>query len=317
MILIHGPPGCGKSSMVRCILKENDWNMHEINASEGQVNEVIKQINQLCHMGLGVRKRLAVVLEEIDGISNNEMTKLIDFVKVFKSKNHILIGICNERYNNKSMKKLAPYCNEIPFYRLKYNDLQSFVHLYLRKNKHFNMPNANTIQSCQGDIRQLINKMHTGNSNVEKQLSRSIFEQCQLIIDRRTDHRIRCDEFESNPYNITQFLHTNAFINTIDQTICPKHMINVKTCKLCQRRSLQLLEYYSKIFDDFSLYDEYKDPYLLTNKLVYDRNPILIRTNNNTRIAMPKEYTVKRKGKKMMEGNKELYTINKKKSFYL
>lgn len=149
-IYIYGPPGSGKTRFVKDILKSMGYDWIEYNASDIRNTSVIDDlakhtISDVNVMSLlqGKRQRIAVIMDEIDGMNNgdkggiNALIKLIRPKKTKKQKNEqssLVPIICIGNYKmDKKIKELMKVCECIELAFPSSDSMRAWIqHIYQR-----------------------------------------------------------------------------------------------------------------------------------------------------------------------------------------
>ncbi|CAB4256881.1 similar to Saccharomyces cerevisiae YMR078C CTF18 Subunit of a complex with Ctf8p that shares some subunits with Replication Factor C and is required for sister chromatid cohesion [Maudiozyma barnettii] len=196
ILLIHGSPGIGKTSVAHVVCKQAGFQVTEINASDERAGQVVKDkihntlFNKTLH-----KKPVCLVADEIDGsVENGFVRVLIDIINkdikatnklrymqangnnnntnhTFKSKGkkkkksanlllRPIIAICNNIYAP-ALEKLKPYCEIVAFKRPSDSAIQERLLDICDKEKlQLSVKTLNDlIDLSQGDVRNCINNL--------------------------------------------------------------------------------------------------------------------------------------------------------------
>ena len=127
-IYIYGSPGCGKTQFVMNILKDLDYDIIKYDAGDVRNKSLIDTITSnnisnrnVLHMMTKKVKRIAIVMDEIDGMNNGDkggISALIKIIRQKKTKKQKLEDmtmnpiICiGNYYVDKKIKELIKVCN--------------------------------------------------------------------------------------------------------------------------------------------------------------------------------------------------------------
>jgi len=96
-LILHGPPGIGKTCLANIILNNNDYDLIEFNSSDIRNQKILKEkiekingnvniLNFMCNK----IKKIGIIIDELDGISNEkgalkELTSIINNTKKYSS----------------------------------------------------------------------------------------------------------------------------------------------------------------------------------------------------------------------------------------
>jgi hypothetical protein len=229
-IYIYGEPGSGKSSFVVNILKELDYDVIKYDAGDIRNKSIIdtitkhnmsdKNIMSLFHKKV---KRLAIVMDEIDGMNNGDkggINALIKIIRPKKTKKQRLEEItlnpiiCIGNYHiDKKIKELMKVCHVI---ELKSPTKVQILHLIdtLLPLIDENIK-ASIITFIQGDLRKL-NTVYDLYKNNQSILNSNIIKNIFLMKSYNDDTRKITKKLINNHYSIEDHL---TIMNETDRTI--------------------------------------------------------------------------------------------------
>uniref|UniRef100_A0A6C0JJT3 AAA+ ATPase domain-containing protein n=1 Tax=viral metagenome TaxID=1070528 RepID=A0A6C0JJT3_9ZZZZ len=173
-IYIYGSPGCGKSQFVMNILKELDYDVIKYDAGDVRNKGLIDTITSnnvsnrnVLQMMTKKVKKIAIVMDEIDGMNNGDkggITALIKIIRQKKTKKQRLENVTSNPiicignyYIDKKIKELIKVCNTF--------ELKTPTPLQMNKILNTTVPtfsNANIeyktsiLGYIQGDMRKLL-----------------------------------------------------------------------------------------------------------------------------------------------------------------
>lgn len=181
--LISGPPGIGKTTAVRLLCKQNGYEVLEFNASDARSKKILREhvqdatsnhsLGEFYSAGprknTGKPKRIALVMDEVDGMSSGDRGGLAQLAQMIKETRVPILTICNDRANRK-LTTIAKYCRDIRFSRPTPRDLLPRIQRILRQEGVEYSPQdlQRVLTSVNGDVRQVLNllQMWCGNSKV-------------------------------------------------------------------------------------------------------------------------------------------------------
>jgi len=159
-LLLVGPPGTGKTTLVHTLAKQFDYDMIEMNASDIRNKEALQAriIPIFQNTANLVGKKIMLFLDEVDGVSGREDTGGIDtLVNLIKEPTVPVIMAANK----KSLKimKLTKACKIIPFSPVPPSLLLLFLdHILQTEAVELGSDDkVSIIDNSRGDIRSLLN----------------------------------------------------------------------------------------------------------------------------------------------------------------
>jgi hypothetical protein len=229
-IYIYGEPGSGKSSFVVNILKELDYDVIKYDAGDIRNKSIIdtitkhnmsdKNIMSLFHKKV---KRLAIVMDEIDGMNNGDkggINALIKIIRPKKTKKQRLEEItlnpiiCIGNYHiDKKIKELMKVCNVIELKSPTKVQMSNLIGILLPLIDENIKASINTF--IQGDLRKL-NTVYDLYKNKQSILNSNIIKNIFLMKSYNDDTRKITKKLINNHYSIEDHL---TIMNETDRTI--------------------------------------------------------------------------------------------------
>lgn len=180
---VYGSPGCGKTHFVSQILKELNYDIIKYDAGDVRNKSLIDTITSdnmgtqnVLHMMTKTRRKIAIIMDEIDGMNNgdkggiNSLIKLIRQKKTKKQKSENMTNnpiICIGNYFvDKKIKELIKVCNTFELKSPTASQMRNITSVIMPTIE----PNLKSIiiDYFQGDMRKLffVEKMYKNNPEI-------------------------------------------------------------------------------------------------------------------------------------------------------
>ena len=229
-IYIYGDPGSGKTTFVTNILKELDYDIVKYDAGDIRNKSIIdtitkhnmsdKNIMSLFHKKV---KRIAIVMDEIDGMNNGDKGGINSLIKIIRPKKtkkqrqeEITLNpiICIGNYHiDKKIKELMKVCNVIelkPPSRIQMNNILNIMIPTIDESMR-----TNIINFIQGDLRKMTT-IYELYKNKQDILNNNIIQNIFLMKSYNDDTRQITKKLINNHYPIDDHL---TIMNETDRTI--------------------------------------------------------------------------------------------------
>ena len=158
-LLLIGPPGTGKTSLVHALAQQFNCDLIEMNASDTRAKDDLeKRIIPILNNTSIFRKPILLFLDEIDGISSRQDTGGLEYLtKILKEPTIPIIIAANSK--NTKIKDLAKVCRVIEYKIVPPRMLLLFLeHILRTENKKLSLEEKiSLVSDCHGDVRSLLN----------------------------------------------------------------------------------------------------------------------------------------------------------------
>ncbi|HJX50974.1 MAG TPA: replication factor C large subunit [Candidatus Nanoarchaeia archaeon] len=162
-LVLHGPPGTGKTSLAYVMAEVTNSEIFELNASDLRDKKKLNEILRPALEQQSLRKKGKVILvDEADGISSVDRGGLTELISLIESTTYPVIITANDIWD----RKLSPLRQKAELIQLKevdYKTIKDVLFSVLRKENLF--VNNNIITSiairAKGDIRAALNDLQS------------------------------------------------------------------------------------------------------------------------------------------------------------
>lgn len=175
-MILHGPPGIGKTTAAHLAAKLEGYDIRESNASDTRSKKLVETglkgvldttslLGYFAGDGKKVdaeKKRLVLIMDEVDGMSAGDRGGVGALAAVCRKTNIPIILICNDR----KLPKMKPFDHvafDLPFRRPTVDQIRARIMTICYREKLTVPPNVVNalIEGSHADIRQVINMLST------------------------------------------------------------------------------------------------------------------------------------------------------------
>lgn len=181
-VMLHGPPGIGKTTAAHLVAKLEGYDVVESNASDTRSKKLVEEglrgvlsttslLGYFAGDGQKVeksRKKLVLIMDEVDGMSAGDRGGVGALAAVCKKTEIPMILICNDRRQPK-MKPFDYVAFDLPFRRPTVDQIRSrIMTIAYREGLKMPAPVVNAlIEGSNADIRQVVNMISTAKLDEE------------------------------------------------------------------------------------------------------------------------------------------------------
>jgi replication factor C large subunit len=158
-LFLIGPPGVGKTSIVKILSFTLNYDLIELNASNTRSGpQLEKLVYPLLNNTSIFGKKVLLFFDEVDGIYGREDSGGLEvLINIIKSSNFPIIFAANS--SNIKLKNLSKLCKTIKFQRIPSNLLMMFLNYVLYEQK-YSLPLEDKkwiVEKSNGDVRTMLN----------------------------------------------------------------------------------------------------------------------------------------------------------------
>jgi replication factor C large subunit len=196
-LVLHGPAGTGKTSIVHAAAKENNFEILELNSSDlrnrAQLEERLKPATEQQSL---FKKSKILLMDEVDGVTGTDIGGVPELVRLLASTRFPIIMTCNDVWQS----KLSPVRSKSKLIELKPLKESTIIRVLksvsqkenINENPYF--LNQIAIKS-QGDLRAALNDLQSYSAGDDplvdtkeaRDLQESIFNILKRIFQERDD----------------------------------------------------------------------------------------------------------------------------------
>jgi replication factor C large subunit len=163
-ILLHGPPGCGKTSLIYALAQQEKLEVVEINASDfrnrEQIERILKPATQQ-HSIFGANK--IILVDEIDGMSGQKdrggVKAVVDIIKNTKFP---IFMTANDGWSDK-LRAIRKISAVVTFDKINYLSIAKYLSGVCKSEdiEYEELALKKLAMSCDGDLRASINDLQS------------------------------------------------------------------------------------------------------------------------------------------------------------
>lgn len=212
-LILHGPSGTGKTTLVHAISREHNLDIFELNSSDLRNRLKLEEILKPASLQHSLFKSGKILLmDEVDGVTGSDIGGVPELIRILEKTAHPIIMTGNDIWDSK-FSELRPKCKLIEMKPLSIENIVNVLKKIIenesiKENIHFLRQIA--IKS-QGDLRAAINDLQTyvlgDQTNIdfldERNKKDNIFNILKRLFQERSDN---LELFDSTKMSLDEIL---------------------------------------------------------------------------------------------------------------
>lgn len=199
-LLLHGPPGSGKTAIVEALKQEFDWEMLEVNASDTRNKENVERVlgSAAVSSTLSGKKRL-ILIDEVDGLYRKDHGGTRAINRILKEATVPIILTANDAYAKK-IRSIKNKCTDVKLRKVHPATIAKLLHKVAEDQgiKADKETLKKVAKNSNGDIRSAINdfqalaegkeeiKEDELNIMVSRNIEESIFNAMKEVLKKKS-----------------------------------------------------------------------------------------------------------------------------------
>lgn len=162
-LLLTGPPGTGKTTLVTVSAKEFNAEIFELNASDlrnkDKLNEILRPAMEQKSL---IHKTKIILVDEVDGINTNDRGGIQELISLIDNSKYPVLLTANDGWNKK-LTPLRTKCETINLNEIDYKIIRSvLIDILKKENKFVELDSITKISvKAAGDLRAAVNDLQT------------------------------------------------------------------------------------------------------------------------------------------------------------
>jgi replication factor C large subunit len=195
-MILHGPAGTGKTTLVHILAKEHDLDIFELNSSDLRNRLKLEEVLKPASKQQSLFKRGKIILmDEVDGVTGTDRGGVPELIRILQKSAHPIIMTGNDIWDSK-FSQLRQKCKLIELLPAQTETVVTLLNRVLdsegiKENQHFIRQIA---LKSQGDMRAALNDLQTFavekedvNFLSERNKQENIFNILKILFQERGD----------------------------------------------------------------------------------------------------------------------------------
>ncbi len=211
-LILHGPSGTGKTSLVLAAARENTYEIKELNSSDlrnrSSLENVLKPATEQISL---FSKGKIILMDEVDGVTGTDIGGIAELVRAIESTKFPIIMTCNDVWQ----QKLSPVRAKSKIVEMKRMSMGTLISILLRVSEKEGLKKdpmfiKQIAIKSQGDIRAALNDLESyskSDLDVDQMERRDIEEDIFNILRRLfKDREPFLDLFDKSALSLDEIL---------------------------------------------------------------------------------------------------------------